>query len=181
MDGAIESKCCIGTGQVYGFVRTHTLHTARNGCVLRLLYPYHPLFGQEIQVFGAAGGLRDMMYVRLPNNTSRGIPAWMFDEAVCAGVRSENQSAIDCGALLRLCGLLDSHSGKERTAVHDSATTTNSGAAVSKRQSPSPSAIEPNVHEPANATGCSAKVRDAHRRDTPVRRSQKPVSKKGSK
>jgi hypothetical protein len=50
-----------------------TLHNARKG-YLRVLYPYHPYYGQTLEVFGAGGGLRDLAYVRMPNNTTRGIP-----------------------------------------------------------------------------------------------------------
>ena len=59
-------------------------------------------------MFGAAGGERDLVYVRLPNNTTRGIPAWMFDEIICADIRLSEVPTIDCGALLRLARLLDS-------------------------------------------------------------------------
>jgi hypothetical protein len=69
--------------------------------------PYHPYYGQTFEVFGANGGLRDLVYIRMPNNATRGIPAWMFDEAICASVRCADRAAIDCQALLRLAQLLD--------------------------------------------------------------------------
>ena len=59
-------------------------------------------------MFGGAGGQRDLIYVRLLNNTTRGVPAWMFDEVICSGVRSAERPTIDGGALLRLAQLLDS-------------------------------------------------------------------------
>ena len=83
-----------------------TLHNARKG-YLRVLYPYHPYYGQTLEVFGAGGGLRDLVYVRMPNNTTRGIPAWMFDESICASVRCADRAIIDFQALLRLAQLLD--------------------------------------------------------------------------
>ena len=70
-------------------------------------------------MFGAAGGERDMVYVRLSNNTTRGIPLWMFDEVVCASVRSAEQPTIDCHALLRLAQLLDSQGAERRNAEHE--------------------------------------------------------------
>jgi len=87
--------------------------------LLKLLYPFHPLFGTPLEVFGAAGGERDLVYVRLPNNTTRGVPAWMFDEAICAGVKSAERSTIDCGALLQLAQLLDSLRPKVHSAGHE--------------------------------------------------------------
>lgn len=119
------------------------------------------------------------MYVRLPNNTSRGIPAWMFDEAVCASVRSADQPTIECGSLLRLCRLLDSYSGEMRNAAHDSTTTVPPGATASKRPSPTPSAIEPTVHVPTDAGRSPAKVRSTVGGNASIRRSKKQQSKKG--
>jgi hypothetical protein len=148
---------------------------------LRIRYPYHPLFGLEIEVFGAAGGLRDMMYVRLPNNTSRGIPAWMFDDAVCASIRSADQPTIECGALLRLCQLLDSHLEEMRNAAHDPSKTMRSGAADSRRAMPMPSAIEPSMYFPADARREPPKVRGAARGVASRGRNQKGPSQKGSK
>jgi hypothetical protein len=45
-------------------------------------------------VFGSNGGLRDLVYVRMPNNATRGIPAWMFDESICASVRCADRATI---------------------------------------------------------------------------------------
>ena len=106
MDRAIGLKFCSGMGAGSGFAQRETLHNARKG-FLRVLYPYHPYYGQTLEVFGAGGGLRDLVYVRMPNNTTRGIPAWMFDESICASVRCADRAIIDFQALLRLAQLLD--------------------------------------------------------------------------
>ncbi len=91
-----------------GCAQTCTLHTVRLSKTAKILYPYHPLFGKELEVFGGAGGQRDIIYVRLPNNRTRGIPAWMFDAVICSGVRTEEQPTICVRALLSLSQLLDS-------------------------------------------------------------------------
>ena len=103
-------------GVVFGFVPTSTLQTAHIGSFSKLLYPYHPLFGKEFEVFGAAGGERDIIYVRLPNRTTRGIPAWMFDEIICARVRCAERPTVDCRALLSFAHLLDSAQPTPRSA-----------------------------------------------------------------
>ena len=102
----IDLKFFTGMVVAFGFAQRETLHNARKG-YLRVLYPYHPYYGQTLEVFGAGGGLRDLMYVRMPNNTTRGIPGWMFDESICASVRCADRATIDCQALLRLAQLLD--------------------------------------------------------------------------
>jgi hypothetical protein len=100
------SRFYTGTALAFGVVQRQTLHNARKG-YLRVLYPYHPYYGQTFEVFGANGGLRDLVYIRMPNNTTRGIPAWMFDESICASVRCADRPTTDCQALLRLAQLLD--------------------------------------------------------------------------
>src|SRR5947199_8457577 len=92
----------------YGSAPRRTLHTARIGSFAKILYPYYPLFGQEFELLGAAGGERDLVYVRLPNHTTRGVPAWMLDELICASVRCAERPTVDCRALLSLAPLLDS-------------------------------------------------------------------------
>lgn len=105
---ATESRFFIGMDRDSGFAPTATLHNARIGLSLEILYPYHPLFGQDYEVFGAAGGKRDLVYIRLPDKTTKGVPAWMFDPAACAGVRLAERPLIDSRALVRLAQLLDS-------------------------------------------------------------------------
>jgi hypothetical protein len=90
--------------------------------LLKLLYPFHPLFGTPLEVFGAAGGERDLVYVRLPNNTTRGVPAWMFDQAICASVKTAERPIIDSGALWRLAQLLDSLRPEVHSAGHEPTT-----------------------------------------------------------
>ncbi len=97
----------------------HTLHNARLSRSAKVLYPHHPLFGGELEVFGGAGGQRDLLYVKLPNSTTRGVPAWMFDEVICSTVRDAEQPVTDCGALLRLAQLLDSVAGRSPTGNDD--------------------------------------------------------------
>ena len=79
-------KFFIWTGADCDFRPGETLHNAHKD-YLRVLCPYHPYYGQTPEVFGAGGGLGELVYVRMPNNTTRGIPAWMFDESICASIR----------------------------------------------------------------------------------------------
>jgi hypothetical protein len=115
----IGLKFFIGTGAACGFRPRQTLHNARKG-YLRVLYPYHPYYGQTFEVFGSNGGLRDLVYIRMPNNATRGIPAWMFDEAICASIRCADRPTIDCRALLRLAQLLDLQAESRSIGRHES-------------------------------------------------------------
>ena len=113
------SRFYIGTAAAFGAAPRQTLHNARSG-YLRILYPYHPCFGQTFEVFGSAGGLRDLVYVRMPNNATRGIPAWMFDETICASIRCADHPMIDCQALLKLAQLLDLQVESRGSGRHES-------------------------------------------------------------
>ncbi len=98
-------------GAGYGFVRRHTkdnTHIEPNSKpALKLIYPYHPLFGEKIDVFGAAGGKRDLVYVRLKDRSTRGIPMWMFDQARCTGIHEAVDPLVEVSALLDLSELLE--------------------------------------------------------------------------
>jgi hypothetical protein len=56
----------------------------------------------------------------MPNNATRGIPAWMFDEAICASIRCADRPTIDCRALLRLAQLLDLQAESRSIGGHES-------------------------------------------------------------
>jgi hypothetical protein len=101
--------------KVFGSVKTCTLHNVRLSKSAKVLYPYHPLFDTELEIFGGAGGQRDVIYVKLPNHATRGVPAWMFDEVICSSVRTAEQPTIDGDALLRLAQLLDAAQENLRT------------------------------------------------------------------
>jgi hypothetical protein len=56
----------------------------------------------------------------MPNNATRGIPAWMFDEAICASIRCADRPMIDCQALLKLAQLLDLQMESRGIGRHES-------------------------------------------------------------
>ncbi len=119
MPGGIGSRFYTGTAAAFGAAPRQTLHNARKG-YLRVLYPYHPYYGQTFEVFGSAGGPRDLVYVRMANNATRGIPAWMFDESICASIRCADNPIVDCQALLRLALLLDLQGRSRGIGSHES-------------------------------------------------------------
>lgn len=59
-----------------------------------------------------------MVYVRLADRSTRGVPAWMFDPVVCSGVRLAETPLIECGALAGLAALL-AHQEIARTGGHE--------------------------------------------------------------
>ena len=44
---------------------------------------YHPVLDKLLKCLDRWRSTR-LVYVRMPNNATRGIPAWMFDETICA-------------------------------------------------------------------------------------------------
>src|ERR1700758_627205 len=157
MRDAIGSKYYIGTAPGCGSAVKQTLHNARKG-YLRVLYPYHPLSEQVLEVFGASGGLRDLVYVRMPNNATRGIPAWMFDEAVCGRVRNADSPIINCHALLSLARLLDGQSEGRGIERH--------GSSISRSKAISNASSAPD--DTVAGQGSSSKRTNARRRSKKV-------------
>lgn len=98
-----------------GYTRRDTLHNARIGLFSKVLYPYHPLHGKECEAFGSAGGKRDMVYVRLADRSTRGVPAWMFDPVVCSELKAADEPLIETAALVGLSVLLAQHAANARS------------------------------------------------------------------
>lgn len=84
-----------------------------------IIYPFRPLFGKDYESFGSAGGKRDMVCLRLPDQSTRGVPAWMFDPVVCSGVKAADKPLIECAALVELSVLLTDHQTNARTGGHE--------------------------------------------------------------
>jgi len=96
-----------------GVWQTEGSHTAHFSPVPELRYRFHPLYKADFEVIGSIGGKRDLVFIRMPNNSTRGIPGWMFDLERCSAMRFEQTPAVDPHALLALISLLDLHSQDE--------------------------------------------------------------------
>ena len=171
MPGAPGSRFFAGTDRVCGFAQTDLIHTARFRDSTKLLYPYHPLFGDAATPLEIIGARSDMFVARLPDNSRRGIPAWMFDVEVCASVRELPHPVIHSAALLEIMDMLEcSGLGARNTPNEhksqlqeccDPRITTNSGK---------PSLNEARSRKP-NRRG---KEKGVHRADPPTDRSRRP-------
>jgi hypothetical protein len=93
-------------------------HTARFTGFAKLLYPYHPLFHAGDVSLEIIGERSDMLVTRLPDGARRGIPAWMFDEEVCAAVRNSPHPIVQVDSLLEIIDLL-ARNGLEIRSVRD--------------------------------------------------------------
>ncbi len=114
---------------------------------------------------GAAGGARDLVYIRLPDKTTKGIPAWMFDPVVCGNVRSADRPLIECSALLKLTELLDMQTEESRTAEYESAANLSSKSGLHSKGKSKAAAIGQCSAHPA-AAKCSPRKDPAAVRGT---------------
>ena len=159
-------------GVVYGFAPRRTQHTAYIGTSRRVLYPHHPFYGQDLEVFGGAGGNRDIIYVRLPNKATRGIPAWMFDEGICGLIRASDRPIVDATALLKLAELLDrqlAHGVMQR----DESIPSGAKPLATPLPSPTSSVLGRTTPEPHAAERGAREVPRSAQRTASRRRSQK--------
>ena len=115
----------------------------------------------------------------MPNQTTRGIPAWMFDEAVCARVQTADQPIIDGNALLRLAQLLDRQCQSGGIGEHESTTTLHSNSAATHTLLPAVAAAGGLAPKPTDAKRGSGKVSGVVHRTAPRRRAQEQPSKRG--
>ena len=82
-------------------------HSAYRSQFVVVAYPWHPLHGQRVRVYGRqrrAG--RQILYIEVQPGISREIPAWMCDAAVCATI-SSGPPRIAVAALTELRAVLD--------------------------------------------------------------------------
>ena len=74
-------------------------HSAYSFRTARIAYPWHPLFGQTLQVSPHRRG-KDLqcIYTDERPDLSRELPTWMFDASYCAGMAlGEPQISIEGG------------------------------------------------------------------------------------
>ena len=74
-----------------------------------------------------------MVYVRLADRSTRGVPAWMFDPVACSGVRLAETPLIECGALAGLAVLLLQHREIARTGGHEHSRPESTNEATSEK------------------------------------------------
>ena len=79
--------------------------------VRSVYYPWHPWYGRSLVIRESLvkGGLavyRCCLEVNDSAAKSLEIPQWMFDRAICCGLRQAERPMADCAALLRLKALL---------------------------------------------------------------------------
>ena len=78
--------------------------------VRRVLYPWHPLYGQDVIVRETRAGSRSVLRCQVDADETRDnreIPLWMFDAVRCARMVPTPQPQVCWAALLDLRRLLD--------------------------------------------------------------------------
>lgn len=166
------------TGRVCGFAPTDLTHTARLRRSAKLVYPYHPLFGQgDFEIIQARS---DMLIARLPDGSRRGIPAWMFDRAVCETVREVPRPLVDPRCLLEIVDLLEIAQRQKITALNEHSSNTKAQGSSDAKPSPNKPQIRPGRGRQKNPGAAKGRVhlpppgvdRSSHKRRSPKRRAE---------
>src|SRR6516162_984327 len=81
-------------------------HSAYSFRTARIAYPWHPLFGQTLQVSSHRRG-KDLQCIYTDDrpDLSRKLPTWMFDESYCAGM-TLGEPQISIAGLLKFAAAL---------------------------------------------------------------------------
>src|SRR3954471_1131449 len=102
-------------------------HSAYRSQFVVVAYPWHPLHGQRVRVYGRQGRAgRQILYIEVPPGLSREIPAWMCDGAACATITS-GSAQIALAGLIELRAVLDGHSAGEPAAPSSTSSTAKEG------------------------------------------------------
>ena len=94
--------------------RSNRSHTTHYPSIVKIEYPWHPLYGQNLQVRKRVVERSGTYYViELPDGTNQFLPDWMTDPASCANSEiGLPRCSLD--GLFSLCQLLDAQSLSER-------------------------------------------------------------------
>ena len=82
--GKVHSQVSCSSSEVGAANKRHSAYSFRTA---RIAYPWHPLYGQTLQVSSHRRG-KDLqcIYTDERPDLSRELPAWMFDESYCAAM-----------------------------------------------------------------------------------------------
>jgi hypothetical protein len=95
----------------FGDAAANKRHSAYSFRTARIAYPWHPLFGQTLQVSSHRRG-KDLqcIYTNERPDLSRELPTWMFDESYCAGM-TLGEARISIEGLIKFAAALEAFSG----------------------------------------------------------------------
>jgi hypothetical protein len=74
---------------------------------LKVYYPWHPLYGQEVKVCGQQQYQGEFHYlIELPDHSRVLMPTWMADENYCRQFTRQDSPVVSIDALRELAQLL---------------------------------------------------------------------------
>jgi hypothetical protein len=82
-------------------------HNAHKLDEAKIHYPFHPLFGQRVEIIRRVNRRRSEVIITLPDNTLCAIPEWMLNEHDCQKCVIRTQPIISLPALKTLRDLLN--------------------------------------------------------------------------
>ena len=103
-----------------------------------------------------------MIVARLADGSRRGIPAWMFDPAVCNEVRKLSRPLVETHALLEIAHLLELNHQRKVTALDERNSNNEKQAGVQSISHPNPSSLGRGDSPPkANPGSRQSRMREA--------------------
>jgi hypothetical protein len=99
-------------------------------------YPWHPLHGQRVRVYGRKGRAGcQILYIEVRPGLSREIPEWMCDTAICAAITS-GSARVAIAGLIELRAVLDNRSIEVAADRSSTSSTTTEGPDEMSRSLP---------------------------------------------
>jgi hypothetical protein len=82
------------------------LHTTHYPTSVKVFYPWHPLYGQEVKVRQIKQYLGQACYlIQMPDGSHVHMPAWMADEEYCRQFTRQESPVVSLDALRELARL----------------------------------------------------------------------------
>jgi hypothetical protein len=144
-------------------------HTTHPSSIIHICYPYHPFFGQRVQLVRRIRHQpSDSVIIALPDGLEIAIPSWMLDPLACEQIKDACTPSLSTDALLVLDELLQ-NSG---LIPAESSSTSGSSQAKGVSDGPesfgpshasAPSGRAPRPQSPARLCPMPSRLRASHR------------------
>ena len=110
----LNRECLVRGPDAGGHRSTTERHKTHKTESAKVIYPWHPFYECEVRVHGERNRRGSIVLICSAGDEMKvpvEVPVWMFDTALCCGIRSGQNAHVTCEALRRLRKMLNSFAG----------------------------------------------------------------------
>src|SRR5437016_2549978 len=101
----VDRECLVRGPDAGGHRCTTERHKTHKTESAKVIYPWHPFYECEVRVHGERNRRGSIVLICSAGDEMKvpvEVPVWMFDTALCCGIRSGQNAHVTCEALRRL-------------------------------------------------------------------------------